>query len=198
MSSMSAGMEAIEQGVQRSRLAGRSLDAIRTSSAESSQRVSEIARATEEQMRTSALVSRAAQDTSAQVQQITAAMAEQTRAGDQMMKSSEAALELCKLVYRSVDEQRDTGRYITQAISQITDMIQLIKESTADHERASVAVSEAVMRLLQNAQKTGAQIPQVNALLSELRDSAETIVGELARFEIAPRGFGTDAPIAWR
>jgi methyl-accepting chemotaxis protein len=198
MTSMSAGMEAIEQGVQRSRLAGRSLDAIKESAAESSERVAEIARATDEQTRTSSLVARAAQETSNQVQQITTAMGEQTRASDQMMQSSESALELCKLVYRSVDEQRDTGRYITQAISQITEMIHLIKENTAEHGRASESVNEAVMRLLENAQKSGEQIPQVNAMLTELRDSAETIVGELSRFEIAPGDFGSDEkPIDW-
>ena len=199
MTSMSAGIEAIEQGVSRSRLAGRALDSIKESAADASQRVAEIARATDEQARTSSLVARAAQDTSTQVQQITAAMGEQTRASDQMLQSSEAALELCKLVYRSVDEQRDTGRYITQAISQITEMIHLIKENTGEHERASDAVNEAVMRLLENAQKSGEQIPQVNAMLTELRDSAETIVAELARFEMAPGGFGEggDARIDW-
>ena len=71
-------------------------------------------------------------------------------------------------------------------------MIQLIKENTAEHASASVSVGEAVMRLLENAQKSGEQIPQANAMLTELRDMAETIVAELARFEIAPGGFGAD------
>lgn len=202
MTSMSAGIEAIEQGVSRSRLAGRSLDTIRDSAAESSRRVAEIARAAEEQTRTSAMVARAAQETSSQVQQITTAMSEQSRASEQMMKNSEAALELCKQVYRSIDEQRDTGRYITQAIAQITEMIQGIKENTGEHAQASDAVSDAVMRLLENARKSGEQIPQVNAMLTELRDSAATIVSELARFEVAPSGFAMDdasaPPIEWR
>jgi methyl-accepting chemotaxis protein len=190
MTSMSAGIEAIEQGVSRSRVAGTALQTIRSSALESKQRVSEIARASAEQTRTSSLVARAAQETSSQVQQITLAMSEQSRAGDQMMKSSEAALELCRHVYRSIDEQRETGRYITQAISSITEMIHHIKQDTAEHRDASSAVSDAVMRLLENAQKSGEQIPAVNAMLSELRDSAGEIVQELGRFEIAPTSFG--------
>jgi methyl-accepting chemotaxis protein len=201
MTSMSAGVEAIEQGVSRSRLAGRSLDIIRESAAESSKRVAEIARATEEQTRTSALVAKAAQETSNQVQQITLAMTEQSRAGDQMMQSTEEALDLCKHVYRSIDEQRDTGRYITQAIAQITEMIHGIRDNTAEHGEASQAVSDAVMRLLENAQKSGEQIPEVNAMLTELRASAETIVSELARFEVAPGDFGRSdgeaTPVSW-
>jgi methyl-accepting chemotaxis protein len=127
---------------------------------------------------------------------MTVAMAEQSRAGEQMLHSSEEALELCKLVYRSIDEQRDTGRYITQAISQITDMIQLIKQNTAEHGQASEAVGEAVMRLLENAQKSGQQIPEVNAMLTELRDGAGKIVEELARFEVGPGHFARDTPPA--
>ena len=121
------------------------------------------------------------------------AMGEQTRASDQMLQNSESALELCKLVYHSVDEQRETGRYISQAISQITEMIHLIKENTAEHGRSSESVNDAVMRLLENAQKSGEQIPQVNAMLTELRDSAGAIVAELSRFELVPGDFGTDA-----
>lgn len=197
MTSMSAGVEAIEQGVSRSRLAGRALESIRDSAAESSQRVSEIARATEEQTRTSSLIAQAAQETSRQVQQITQAMAEQTRAGEQLMQNSEEALELCKLVYRSIDEQRDTGRYITQAISQITEMIHGIKENTAEHAQASEAVSEAVMHLLENARSGREQVPQVQSMLGELRDGAERIIGELARFEVAPTDFGDDRGPDW-
>jgi methyl-accepting chemotaxis protein len=191
MTAMSAGIGAIEQGVSRSRLAGRSLETIRESAHESSQRVAEIARAAEEQTRTSAMVARASQETSSQVQQINTAMTEQTKASEQMLKSSESALDLCRHVYRSIDEQRESGRYITQAISQMTDMIQLIKENTADHGRTSEAVSEAVISLLDNARKSGDQIPEVNAMLTELRDGAETIVTELTRFEIAPSAFGS-------
>ena len=152
-----------------------------------------------EELRTSAMVARAAQETSSQVQQITAAMAEQSRAGEQMMQNSESALELCKQVYRSIDEQRDTGRYITKAIAQITEMIQGIKENTGEHAEASESVSRAVMRLLENAQTSSEQVPQVNAMLTELRDSAATIVTELARFEVAPGDFVPETrPDAWR
>jgi len=190
MTAMGAGIEAIDQGVSRSRLAGRSLAEIQTSARESSQRVSEIARASEEQTRTSGLVAHSAQETSNQVQQITVAMGEQSRASDQVMKSSEAALELCRHVYRSIDEQRETGRYITEAISQITEMIRLIKDNTAEHGQTSEAVSAAVMRLLDNARKSGEQLPAVNLLITDLGESAEAIVAELSRFEIVPSSFG--------
>jgi len=186
MAAMSTGIETIEQGVSRSRRAGQALSVIRESAAESKERVTEITRAVEEQTRTSALVARAAQETSSQVQQITAAMNEQSKASEQMLQSTDAALDLCRHVYRSTDEQRETGQYITQAISSITEMIRAIQESTATHRKASESVSEAVMRLLDNARKSGDQIPEVNTMLSELREAAESISRELARFEMTP------------
>jgi methyl-accepting chemotaxis protein len=185
MSSMSLGVEAIDQGVRRSRVAGRSLLAIRSSALESRELVTAIARASEEQRRTSSSVTQAAQETSSQVQQITTAMAEQDRAGEQVLKNSEAALELCRQVYHAIDEQRASGRYIREAISSVSDMIHHIKQSTGEHAQASEAVSQVVMRLLENARASAEHIPALNAMLGELRESAETIVPELSRFEIA-------------
>ncbi len=180
---MAAGTSAIAQGVDRSRVAGESLEAIRHSAAEAAQRVSEIARATEEQTRNSNLVARAAQETSSHVQQITVAIGEQSRASEQMLQSSETALEMCRHVHRSTEEQRETGRYINDAINSITEMIRGIQESTARHSVASGSVSEAVQRLLDNAQKSARQIPEVQGMVDDLRSNAATIIDELSRFE---------------
>lgn len=186
---MSTGSQAIEKGVARSKLAGDALQSIRELADESNTRVTEIARASEEQMRNSQLVARAAQESSTQVQQITAALAEQSRAGDQLLKSSESALELCSHVHRSTEEQRETGRYITEAMSNITEMIRAIKENTSDHAVASESVSSAVMRLLDNAQKGANQIPAMQRMLGELSGNANTIVDALSSFESGRNGF---------
>jgi methyl-accepting chemotaxis protein len=190
VTAMSAGTDAIEKGVSRSRLAGEALERIRGSAEESSSRVSEIARATEEQTRNSKLVARAAQETSSQVQQISIAISEQSRASEQMLKSSEDALQMCRHVHRSTEEQRETGRFITERIGSITDMIRQIQESTAAHARSSESVAVTVQRLLENAQKSSHQIPEVNAMVRDLQSNAEQIISELARFEKGRTGFG--------
>jgi len=189
MTAMGGGIDAIEQGVSRSRRAGEALRVIRELTDESHECVGEIARASAEQTRTSGLVARAAQETSSQVQQITAAVSEQSRTSEDMLKNTEAALDLCRHVYRSTDEQRETGHYITQAISSITEMIRAIQENTAAHRTASEAVSETVMHLLDNARKSGDQIPELDRMLIELSEATEGIVGELARFDMAPTEF---------
>lgn len=186
MMAMGTGIATIEQGVTRSRRAGEALGAIRESAKESQQRVAEISRAAEEQTRTSALVARAAQETSSQVQQITAAMGEQSRAAEQIAKSTAAALALCRHVYHSTDEQRRSGRYIAESISSITEMVRAIQQNAATHGETSELVSAAVMRLLEKARETGAQIPALNDMLVELSESTKSIERELARFEMLP------------
>jgi methyl-accepting chemotaxis protein len=186
---MSAGIEAIDQGVSRSRAAGSALSEILQSSHDANQRVEGIARATAEQSKSSKLVSRAAQDTSAQVQQIASAMSEQSKVSESMLQNAERALEVCRHVHRSTDEQRETGRYITESISNITDMIRQIRESTDSHANASESVSDSVMRLLENAQRAGKQVPEIKAMLEQLSESAQMIVDELSRFEGTDLGF---------
>jgi len=69
-------------------------------------------------------------------------------------------------------------------------MIRAIKEGTASHARASQSVADSVMSLLDNARKSGEQLPAVNRLITDLGESAEAIVAELSRFEIVPSSFG--------
>lgn len=187
---MSAGIAAIDQGVSRSKAAGSALRDILERAEKARSRVDGIARATDEQSKSSRLVSRAAQDTSAQVQQIATAMSEQTKVSEQMLKNAEVSLEVCRHVHRSTEEQRETGRYITGTMSSITEMIRQIKDNATSHAHASESVSEAVMRLLENAQQSGKQVPAIRAMLGRLSSGAEVILGELSRFEGA--GGATD------
>jgi len=186
---MDAGIQAIEQGVRRSRHAGEALGEIRASAAQATHRAAEIARASEEQRRASSGVARSAHETSAQVRQITEAMTEQRKASEQMLQHSEAALERCRHVHRSTEEQRDTGRYITESVSGITDMIREIHEHIERHARSSASVSEAVKRLLENAQSGGDRIPEIQEMLVALAGSAEAVVEEMTRFESAAHRF---------
>ncbi len=193
VTAMSAGTEAIEQGVARSRLAGEALGAIRNSAIESNERVAEIARATEEQTRSSRLVARATQETSNQVQQISAAISEQSKASEQMLQSSEEALDMCRHVHRSTEEQRETGRYITSSIASITEMIGDIQEGTENHARASKSVSDAVTWMLDNARQSAQHIPEVKDLMTVLKESAESISAEVGPFESVSRPRGGNA-----
>ncbi|MDJ0789523.1 MAG: methyl-accepting chemotaxis protein [Myxococcota bacterium] len=178
VSAMGAGMEAVEMGMTRSRVAGDELDKIRNLASEASNRVAEIARATGEQTRNSKHVAEAAQNTSSMVQQITTAVTEQSRAGEEMLRNAETALDMCRSVHRSTEEQRESGRFITASISAISEMIRSIHSNTESHGTASVAVSEAVERILETASRSGDEIPKVVEAIATLRAEATRLLQE--------------------
>ena len=160
MGAMGTGIEAVEEGVTRSRVAGEALEAIRVSAREASGRVAEIARAAEEQARNSKHVADTAQHTSEHVQQISAAMTEQSRAGEQLLQNATTSLEMCRQMSHATEEQRETGRYITSNIESITEMIRSIQQSTRSHERASAGVGETFVALIESTRTSGRQHPR--------------------------------------
>jgi len=180
--SMGSGIEAIEQGVSRSRVAGQALQNILELSGLANARVGEISRAAGEQIRTSGAVSEAAQRTSDQVRQISSAMAAQTQASHQVLESSEAALNLCRHVHRSTDEQRETGRYISESVNTITEMTRAIQASAALHDAAAEEVSNAVNSLLENARGSGRQVPEVLSWLEQMSENTRDLSEELSKF----------------
>ena len=169
---MQTGIEAVAGGVERSRDAGSALESIQRACSDASERVGEIARATSEQSRNSKGVAEATLRTSAEIHQIGQAIAEQRRASEAMLKSAERALDSCLQVHRSTDEQRQTSRQITSSIGAISDMIREIGGQTRMHADASEAVSEAVMRLLDNAQLSSASALPLRQLVTEVDRAA--------------------------
>jgi len=182
MSAMETGMGAVETGVARSRRAGEALANIRQLAADANARVSEITRAAQEQGRNSVHVADAANRTSAMVQKISGAMAEQARASEQMLKTSEAALTVCRQVQRSTEDQRESGSFISESIAAIGEMMRSIQESMSQHQRASETVAEAVNRVLEVARKTGGRVPELVAIVEELRGDAEALDAEIGPF----------------
>lgn len=182
MSAMETGMGAVEAGVERSRRAGEALANIRVLAADANARVSEITRAAQEQGRNSVHVADAANRTSAMVQKISGAMAEQSRASEQMLKTSEAALTVCRQVQRSTEEQRESGAFISESIAAIGGMMRAIQESMSQHQRASETVAEAVNGVIEVARKTGGRVPDLVAIVEELRRDAEALEAEIGRF----------------
>ncbi len=172
---MGAGIDAVEQGVKRSKGAGEALERIRTSARDASGRVAEISRAAEEQARNSQHVSKSAQTTSAQVQQISAALEEQSQATERMLNNATQSLETCRQMTSATEEQRSTSRYISTNISSITELIGSIQSKTASHEQASTGVAEAVAAMLGAARKSSERIPQVALNVIAMRECSEKI-----------------------
>jgi len=173
VAAMGAGIDAVQEGVARSNVAGEALEVIRTSARDANGQVSEITRATEEQALNSKHVAAAAQKVSECVQQISLAMSEQTEASESLARNVQTYLEMTRQMAQATEEQRSSGRYIRSNSQAITGLIGAIQTSSADHASASRAVAEGLGPLLANAERSAQRLPRIAALLDQLR-------GELA------------------
>jgi methyl-accepting chemotaxis protein len=191
---MGAGIDAVEQGVQRSRGAGEALERIRGTAADASGRVAEITRATEEQAINSRHVAEAAQTTSVQVQQISAALSEQSTATEQILSNSNHCVELCRQMSAATEGQRTSSRYITDNIAKITDLIASIQSKTASHEQASNGVAESVVSMLGTARKSSERIPEVARGVIAMRDRAAELRVQAGSSKSRSAAPDTDAP----
>jgi methyl-accepting chemotaxis protein len=182
---MGEGIRSVEEGVERSRVAGEALEVIRTSASEASGQVSEIERATEEQARNSKHVATAATRVSENVDQISRAMSEQSTASEGLLRSANTYLDMCRQMAQAMEEQRATGRYITGNSQAITEMIGSIQSKTALHAEASRQVAERFEILLELAHKTTAGMPEVARVISELCNQVQSTHAEVQSGEQA-------------
>jgi methyl-accepting chemotaxis protein len=176
---MGEGIESVESGVQRSRVAGESLEAIRTSASEANGQVAEISRATEEQARNSKHVASAANRVSENVDHISRAMSEQSTASEALLRSANTYLDMCRQMAQAMEEQRSTGRYITANSQAITDLIRSIQANTASHEEASRQVGSRFELLLDHAHKTATRMPQIAKIVTDLRNEVKATGADL-------------------
>jgi methyl-accepting chemotaxis protein len=182
---MAAGIEAVEQGVERSRAAGDTLSTIQVAAREASGRVAEIARAADEQARNSKQVAEAARRTSEHVQEISSAMTQQSQASDQLLENSHSSVEMCRQMTAATEEQRASSRYITSNIEAITALIRSIQASTRAHERSSTAVAGTFAAILESARNSVEDLPRLAASIEELQAHAASLHAELQSFGAA-------------
>ena len=186
VSAMASGIDSVEQGVERSRVAGESLLSIRSAASEANGQVAEIARATEEQALNSKHLASAANRVSENVEQISHAMSEQSAASDTLLRSANAYLDMCRQMAQAMEEQRATGRYITANSSSITDLIRSIQSNTANHQEASRQVGERFELLLEGAHGTTASMPAIVEVVTNLRNELRELDADAS--ETAPPG----------
>jgi methyl-accepting chemotaxis protein len=171
---MALGIQSVEEGASRSRVAGDALETIRRAARQASGQVTEIARATAEQARNSKHVASAAQRVSEHVQQISQAMAEQSTASQNLLRNADRSLDMCRQMAQAMEEQRSTGRYITTNSESVTEMIRAIQGSTASHKTASAAVAARFEGLVQAARRSVERIPVVARAVAGLAQDAES------------------------
>ncbi len=185
---MAAGIDAVEQGVSRSRVAGETLDEIQATAHAASGRVREIARAAEEQARNSNQVADSARRTSEHVQEISRALTEQSDSTETLLENVTTAVQMCRQMTTATTEQRTSAQYITGNIESITELIRSIQGSTRNQELSCRSAAETVTVLNEHAREGAARVPVLSQAICELRDQAELMGRELERIGALEQG----------
>jgi methyl-accepting chemotaxis protein len=178
---MEAAIASVEAGVDRSRLAGEALAAIRGAASDAHARVAEIIERAAEQGRSSQHVAEAARSTSDLVEKISAAMREQARASAGVLETAQRALEVSREVRRAAEQQRGAGRTITRSVGSIDERMRAILEDATAHAELSRSVSGTVERVFATARRGSERIGALVGSVEELRADSEALRDEIAR-----------------
>ena len=185
---MAAGIDAVEQGVSRSRVAGETLDEIHATAHSASGRVREIARAAAEQARNSNQVADSARRTSEHVQEISRALTEQSDSTETLLENVTTAVQMCRQMTTATVDQRNSAQYITGNIESITELIRSIQASTRHQELSCRSAAETVVALHEHAREGAKRVPELSQAIAELRDQAAMMGRELERIGALDQG----------
>ncbi len=166
LTTMSSGTKLVQQGVDLSHEAGKTLNTILDSASKASSMGREIASATREQAKGSEAVTRAVGRLQELVSQINSATAQQAQGSGHIGRAVESMREVTKYVRQAMAEQRSGSSMISAAAERMIDMI---------HEIFQVATVQAA-----ESEKIVATMQQVRAIADNNRDSAGEMIDSLA------------------
>lgn len=173
----------ILKGEILSQNSGEALNKIVIGVEKSTDRMSEIARATIEQSKGSQMIRDAMEQVSDMVSQIARATEEQSRGSDLIMTEVERMKGLTTEVRRSTKEQAKVGNFIAMSTESITSMINQIKDATDEQERSSEQIVHAVKEI-QNSTNINSEATKVlNEAVSSLSEQTELFQEEMKSFK---------------
>ena len=160
MGAMGTGIEAVEEGVTRSRVAGQALEAIRRLGA---RRERPRRRDRARRRGAGAQLEVRGRRRAAHLRARAADLDRDGRAIEGRRPAAAAtrptSLEMCRQMSHATEEQRASGRYITTNTEAITEMIRSIQKNTRSHERASAGVGETISALIDSTRSSTPQHP---------------------------------------
>lgn len=174
----------IRKGEILSQNSGEALNKIVIGVEKSTDRMSEIARATIEQSKGSQMIREAMEQVSDMVSQIARATEEQSRGSDLIMTEVERMKGLTTEVRRSTKEQSKVGNFIARSTENITAMISQIKNATDEQERNSEQIVHAVKEIQKSTNINSEATRGLNEAVASLSEQTELLQEEMKSFKI--------------
>jgi methyl-accepting chemotaxis protein len=174
----------ILDGEALSQKSGAALSKIVDGTTRATSQVSEIARATMEQTRGSAMIRQAMESVSDMISQIAVATAEQSRGSEHIAGEVQRMRDLTAQVKNSTREQNSTASMIARLTTDINDLIARIKTACDEQSRGSSHIISSA----ESIRSTSASNSESSGLLEEavasLSAQINVLESEVARFKV--------------
>ncbi|MGH9796697.1 MAG: methyl-accepting chemotaxis protein [Candidatus Polarisedimenticolia bacterium] len=187
VAAMQEGSRRVEQGVERSREAGRALKEILESARRSSAMVSDIAAATREQAGASQEVSASVNRVHDMVARIKKSTIGQSLGSEQIKSAVENMREMSGHVKQATVEQSRRSGAITQAIGQVTSNVGALQRLAAGEARASDRIQKTLASFAGETAANRAAAARLREALADLRVRTGALRRDLDRFELSGR-----------
>ncbi|MGK2857779.1 MAG: ABC transporter substrate-binding protein [Thermoanaerobaculia bacterium] len=189
---MTVTAERVTNGVALAAGAEVTLESIIDLAKQAALSATDIARATEEQLRGSRGAAQAIEMVAGMVQQTARATAEQSDTSQEIGRQAETLRDYTKSLKRALSEEEAGSQSINMAIGSMMSAIGTVSEATTSLAAESAAIVMAMGGIEQGAMETGRAVASMNRTSATLRQGAGVLQAELKRFTLpTPKSGGT-------
>jgi len=198
---MTIGADRVTDGVGLTARAAQVLDKILELTDRSTNSISEIARATEEQARGSAAATSAIEEVTKMVQQTAAATQQQSQTSRKIGEQAAMVRDYTKHLKRAMSEQETGSRAISRAMENIMGLVQSVLESTSVLAAESSAIVKSMDVIKHGSRESSFGVSDLNQMANTLSHESTLLKQELGRFMLpAPNRGGrvNTATVLWQ
>jgi methyl-accepting chemotaxis protein/ABC-type transport system substrate-binding protein len=198
---MTLSADRVADGVGLTARAAQVLDKILELTDRSTNSISEIARATEEQARGSAAATAAIEEVTKMVQTTATATQQQSQTSRKIGEQALTVRDYTKHLKRAMGEQETGSRAISRAMENIMGLVQTVLESTSILAAESSAIVKSMEVIKQGSRESNFGVADLNQMANTLNHESTLLQQELSRFTLpAPNRGGsvTTSTVLWQ
>ncbi|HUR82923.1 MAG TPA: ABC transporter substrate-binding protein [Thermoanaerobaculia bacterium] len=198
---MTVGADRVSDGVGLTARAVQVLDKILELTDRSTNSISEIARATEEQARGSAAATSAIEEVTKMVQTTAAATQQQSQTSRKIGEQAAMVRDYTKHLKRAMGEQETGSRAISRAMENIMGLVQNVLESTSVLAAESSAIVKSMDVIKHGSRESSFGVGDLNQMAGSLSHESTLLKQELGRFQLPEPNIGgkvTTATVLWQ
>src|ERR1051326_8828069 len=198
---MNISADRVSDGVGLTARASQVLEKILDLTDRSTNSISEIARATEEQTRGSKAATAAIEEVTKMVQTTATATQQQSQTSRKIGEQAATVRDYTKHLKRAMTEQESGSRAISRAMQNIMGLVQNVLESTSVLATESSAIVKSMSVVAQGSREASFGVTDLNQMANTLSHESTLLKQELGRFDLPTPNEGgtvTTATVLWQ